>query len=96
MHEPSLSEAIGRVDRSRALAARKLHARRSHAPVGGLFAFGGLLLMLTGAGCALGELWLGHAWVGLVPLTAPLLVVACTWPRKTQTKEIRWAEYRTT
>ncbi len=98
MHEPSVSEAIARANSSssRLTPEQALHALRANAAVGDVFAFGGLMLLATGLCGAVGELWLGHVWLALVPMAAMLLVAAWTWARNTLTKERPWAAYRTT
>ena len=98
MHEPSVFEAIARANSSssRLTSEQALHALRTNAAVGDVFAFGGLMLLATGICGAVGELWLGEAWLAIVPIVAMLLVAAWTWSRNTLTKERRWAAYRTT
>lgn len=98
MHEPSVSEAIARANPSwsRLTPEQALHALRTNAAVGDVFAFGGSMLLATGLCGAVGELWLGNVWLALVPIAAMLLIAAWTWWRKTLTKERRWAAYRTT
>ena len=113
MHDRSHREAMTGVIRGRLSASsrRNLTAHGVHASggVAGLLATGGAFVATVIVSCALAAAAFGHAWLGIVPVAAVLLVVASVGlalvrqysaprepTRRPLNKENAWAEYRTT
>jgi Flp pilus assembly protein TadB len=113
VHDPSHREAMTSVNRGQLSASsrRNMTAHGVHASGGvtGLLATGGAFVATVIVSCALAAAAFGHAWLGIMPVAAVLLVVApvglvlvrqYSAPREAtrhpRNKENAWAEYRTT